>query len=245
MRHVTGAVLAVLLAVAVAAPAVADGRHQRPSDRVVLTLTAEEWVETETAQVRVAVDSAMSEDEAALARSRVMETLARLAADVDWHVTGFNRSRDATGLERWHLEAEARVPEPGLDGLYGRAKEASRPGEQVTVLAIDFTPTLADREKVIAGLRSEIYAQAKAELGRLNAVYPDRDYRVKMIDFTGVEHPPRPYRREAMMMEAPAAEMAATAAPAPIGVAQRVQLRATVVLAVPGPKQEGREKEED
>ncbi len=244
MRHAAATVLAVIIAIAVAAPAVADGRYHRASDRVVLTLTAEDWVETETARVRVAVDSAISADEVALARGRIMETFARLAPEADWHVTVFNRSRDATGLERWHLEAEARVPEPGLDGLYERAKEASRPGEQVRVLSIDFTPTLADRERVLAGLRSQIYAQAKEELGRLNAVYADRAYRVKAIDFTGLERRPvRPYRREAMMMEQPMAEIAATAAPAPIGVAQRVQVRATVVLAAARPKKDKAKKD--
>lgn len=238
MRHLVSTVFLAFLAFAATAPAFAGDRYHRPSDRVVLTLTAEDWVETETARVRVAVDSAMSAGEIARARGRILATLSGLAPDVDWHVTRFARSRDKAGLERWHLEAEARVPEPGLAGLHERAEEASRPGEQVRVLAIDFTPTMAERERVLAALRTSIYAQAKEELRRLNAVYGDRAFRVKTIDFMGLARPMPVHRREAMMeplmMEKATAEMAA-AAPAPMGVAQRLQLRATVVLAAVPP----------
>jgi hypothetical protein len=244
MRYALSALFVslALLGLVCAEPAAAD--EPLPPDSVVLTLAAEDWVDTATARVRVAVDSAMEADAVAAARGRIKATLAKLLPEADWHITEFRRDRDASGLERWHLEAEARVPETALDGLYDRAMAASRPGEQVSVAGIDFVPTLAEREKTFAGLRATVYGEVKDELGRLNATYKDRSFRVRTIDFTGQAVPaPRPYAR-AMAAEAPPVGAAPSEA-APIGVAEKVHVTATVVLAAepPGRDKDARDKD--
>ncbi|MGB8276189.1 MAG: hypothetical protein WCF16_13070 [Alphaproteobacteria bacterium] len=205
-----------------------------PPDSVALTLSAEDWVETDTALVRLAVDSAMEADAVAAARGRIKAALAALVPGAEWHITDFNRDRDASGLERWHLVAEARVPEAALDGLYDRAKKASRPGEQMTVIGIDFVPTVAEREKVLAGLRATLYGRVKDELARLNGVYSDRSFRVRAIDFGGLVRPlpmeTKAYARGVVSESAPASSAA------PIGVAEKVQVTANVILAADPPK---------
>lgn len=226
-----------LLALLLAAPLAARADEARlPPDQVTLSLSTEGWVEAAKARVRIAVDSAKTGDEAANLRSELKASLAKLLPDAEWHVTGFDRSRDQTGLERWHLEAETRVPEAALDGLYDRAKAQSRPGEQVSVAAIDFTPELAEREAVMANLRAKIYAQAKEELSRLSSVYPDRSFRLRDVNFI---QGPMPMAAAPMTKMARAAA-APEAAPASIGVAEHVELTANVVLAaeLPKPKNE-------
>lgn len=225
---------ALFLALLISAPAAAFADEQKlPPDSVTLGLSAEGWVEAAKARVRIAVDSAKTGAEAGNLRADLKATLAKLLPDAEWHVTDFDRSRDQTGLERWHLEAETRVPETALDGLYDRAKAESRPGEQVSVASIDFAPELAEREAVMANLRAKIYAAAKEELGRLAAVYPDRSFRLREVNFVQGPGP--------VPMAAPMAKMARAGAaeepgPAAFGIAEHVEVSANVVLAAEPPK---------
>ncbi len=211
-----------------AAPAAAQVLPPEP-DRVVLTLTAEDWVQTTTARLVVSVDAALTTRELPEVRARINDVL-REIADVDWRITRFDRREDASGLVRWRIDAESRVPEPGLAGVHDRAKRQSRPGRKVRVVNIDFSPALAEREAVVADLRAEIYRQARAERDRLNEIFPDRGYRVRLVDFTGRAAQPR----RAKVAEA-MAEQRLMAAPAPVAVSRKVVLSATVVLAAPAP----------
>ena len=227
---------AILAAIISAAPALADDHPLLPPDTVQLSLSAEGWVEAGAARVRIAVDSALAGGEIGDLRAKLKDTLAKLVPNADWHITALDRSRDQAGLERWHLEAEARAPETALDGLYDRAKSASKPGEQVTVSDIDFTPSMAEREAVMADLRAKIYAAAKGELAKLASVYPDRNYRLRVLDF-GPQGPMpmmKLARPPAPGMMASAVESASS--PSPIGVAEHVELSANIVLAAEPPK---------
>jgi predicted secreted protein len=238
MKPTVPLLLSVFLALAPAAAA-AD-QLPLPPDSVNLSLSAEGWVEAAKARLVVAIDSARPAAEAGELRSGVHDSLAKLVPNADWHVTAFDRSRDQTGLERWHMEAEARVPETALDGLYDRAKAQSKPGEQVSVVSIDFTPELAELETVIAELRAKIYEKAKDEIARLAGLYPDRTYRMREISF-GREGGPAPVPMTMMKTARAAAPAAEAGAPAdsgyaPLGVAEHVELNASVVLAAEIPK---------
>ena len=228
---ILSAILAAMISVV---PAFADDRPPLPPDTVQLSLSAEGWVEAGAARVRIAVDSALSGGEICDLRAKLKDTLAKLVPNADWHITALDRARDQAGLERWHLEAEARAPETALDGLYDRAKSVSKPGEQVTVSDIDFTPSMAEREAVMADLRAKIYAAAKDELAKLGSVYPDRNYRLRMLDFGPQGPMPTMKLARAPGMMASTAESAPS--PSPIGVAEHVELSANVVLAAEPPK---------
>lgn len=240
---------ALLLSVPLAAQAQSAGRHGPADDEIVLRLEAEGWVETQTAKLIVAIDMALQGGEMADARAQVNETLGGLVADVDWRTTRFSRQMDSAGLERWQVVAEARVPEAKLAGVHDKAKGASKPGLSVRVADIDFTPTLAEHTAVESALRAELYRQTKEELARLADIFPDRDYRVRMIDFqsAGISAP-----RPAMMVRGMAAESAPAmmkdqAGGEGLSVSRRIVQSATVILgtAAPAPERRGSPKRED
>lgn len=217
--------LAVLPAL-LAAPALAE--PYPIMDQVVLSLSAEEWVESDTARVTIAIDAAQPGSDATGVREEMMAALDRLAPDADWRFVRFDRGRDESGLERWSATAEARLPETALGGLEGRADEASRPGLQLRVAATDFAPTLAEREAVKAQLRAEIYARAGEELSRLNQAFPDRDYRVATIDFVNPPYMPMMEHQGDMMARAAPAPMMAESAG--FSVSEKLTLNAQVIL---------------
>lgn len=229
---------AMLALAAWIAPARAEDAPPR-DDEVVLQLATEGWVETETARVDVAIDAALDASDLAAARDQVMDMLKRLAPDGTWRVLRFDRRRDPAGLERWRVEASARLPEAALTGLYDRAKAASAPGRQVRVQAIQFRPTLAEREAVLAELRAEIYRLARGELEALKAAYPERAFRISEIGFQadGGVPPPRLARTAARpeVMAMAQADAAPAGAGAPMAVAEKLRLSATVVLAAERP----------
>ncbi len=235
-----GMSLAALLAVIGLSALDAAAAQTRPiQDRVRVELEVEDWVKTESATVRVAVEAAFSAAEAASVRIKVLEALSRLVADVDWHITGYQQTRDQTGLQRWQVAAETRLNEALLGRLDDKARAISKPGMQVKVRQIDFTPTLAERQTAATALRQRIYALAREELERLRKAYPKRGFRVHAIDFVGRGIQPMPTVRggRPMTMQAEtSAAMPAMPADA-IAVKTKLVVRATVVLAATPPGQ--------
>ena len=209
----------------------------RPDDEITLTLHTEGFVETGTALVRIGFDTALEGTALSDMRDKLKQVLAGFANDADWRFTEFDRVVDPAGLERWRIAAEARLPEAALAGLADKAKAASRPGIQVRLAGIDFTPTVAEREAGYAKLRAEIYGEAEAELARLKSAMADRPYRIKRVNFQPEGQPPRPVPLPALRAEAqaqPADGKAAFAAdPA---VARHIALTAIVTLAAIAPQ---------
>ncbi|HET9149025.1 MAG TPA: hypothetical protein VFO61_00975 [Alphaproteobacteria bacterium] len=215
------------LAVACAAPSFAD---EQPPQGVVMTLSAEGWVETKAARVVAVADIALGAENRSTVRDRVLGAFKKVSPEAEWRISRLDRSQDSAGLERWQATAEARLPESALGGLDARARSASAPGLQVRVQSVDFVPTLAEREATLGTLRADIYARAKAEAERLAKVWPDRGYRVARIDFLGGGPLPRPIP----LAEAPArggAGQVKAAEFATFNVAQKLVLRAQITLA--------------
>ncbi|WP_339632864.1 SIMPL domain-containing protein [uncultured Sneathiella sp.] len=192
-------------------------RYHNQQDQVVLNLTTEGWVKTDTARVSVYVELVQQQEDAAELKNRIDSSLNALASDVDWRITSSRQQLDQTGLNRWYVSAEARIPEAKLAGLQDRAKETSSPGYKVTISDVDFTPSLEEFETLRADLRAQIYQQALDEVARLNKVMPGADYHVRNVDFVQIypmqtmDAVSRP-----MMMKSGAAE----SAPAPQGGAE-------------------------
>ncbi len=200
-------------------------------DQVILELKAESWVETQTALVRASVDAAFSGGQGGDIRAQVLEALKKTAPDADWHLTAVDQIPDPAGLERWRVAAETRLKDGALAGIRDRAQAASRAGLKVQIEQVEYTPTVAEREATLSKLREQIYRDAKAELGRLNGLYDDAKWRPQRIDFLpagSVAQTYAPRAAKAMMEAVP---------PSPdIGggvmeVAQKLTLRAVVVLA--------------
>jgi hypothetical protein len=206
-------------------------------DQVVLDLTAEDWVGTDTARVSIVADAAASGQgsDSGGQRDDLLKSVGALVPNADWRIVQFDRSTDQAGLERRRAVIEARLPESALGGLADKAKQASRPGLQLRIGAIEFTPTLAETETVRARLRAEIYGKAAAELKSLEQNFPDRSFRMGNIDFADapVQSFVRKTREAAMPM--------AMAAPAdgaeesPMNVSEKLVIRARVVLSAVAP----------
>lgn len=239
MRRIALLLAAVLAATGLSVPAAAAAEPRPIQDRVRVALEVEDWVETESATVHVAVDAAFGAAEAASVRTKVLEALGRLAADADWHITGYHQTRDQTGLQRWQVGAETRLKEDRLAGLHDQARKVSKPGLQVKVRNIDFTPTLAERQATAKALRQRIYGLAREELERLRQAYPKRGYRVHAIDFVGRGIEPMRAARAGrpMTMQAEASSAMSAMPAGAIAVKTKLVVRATVVLAATPPGQ--------
>lgn len=211
----------------------------RAEDDIALQLTAEGFVETATANVTVQFDTAQDAVALADARARLKQILQTLVPHSDWRFTRMDRSLDPAGLERWRVTAEARLAEKDLAGLADKAKQASKPGVQVKIAAIDFTPTQAEREAVAAQLRSKLYTLAQEEAKRLQQAFPGRPYRVKAMSFQTLDSAPVPTPRPMAMAArsgiSPEMAVGADATDTAPTVARRMEVQGQVILSAPSP----------
>ena len=227
------ALLASLLALFLFMP-LAYADDIKPDDSVVINLAAEDWITTKTARVVVGVEAAVTAQTTGTARADMQKAVNDLAKG-DWRLTSFNRNQDQTGLERWSAQYEARLPETQLGGLNDAAKKGSKPGMQLTVFTIDFSPTLEERETTQNTLRTQIYKMANDQLAALNTALPGRNYRIAMIEF-GSAGMPMPYAEPMALkrgMVAAAAPMMADAAGSEPAMerAEKATITARVVFA--------------
>jgi hypothetical protein len=156
------------------------------NDTVSLSLALEDWVETQSARTELAIDASLPGSDAGKVRNNMLEAVKSLAQGVEWRFTTFDRSQDASGLEHWHAVMEARLPEAKLGGLSDRAKQASKPGLQINVQDVDFTPTLEETQAARFKLRGETYKKINEALTQLNQAEPDRKFRISNVDFGGL-----------------------------------------------------------
>lgn len=223
--------LALLTASAIALPAAAQPVMPiQQRDEIVLNLSAEGWVETKTARVVAVADVAIAAETRSAVRNRMIDALKKLSPEADWRISQFTRNQDPAGLERWRVTAEARLPEAALGGLDERAKQQSQPGLQLRIQAIQFTPTLEEREATLADLRDQIYEQAKAEADRVAKLWPERNFRVARIEIGGPVSRPMPRMAQEFNSVQAAAPADAGGGDA-VSVAQKLTLQATVTLS--------------
>ena len=203
------------------------------NDTVSMSLLTEDWVQTQTARTEMAVDASLPGSDAGKVRGDILTSVRSLAQGADWRFTVFDRNQDASGLEHWHAVVEARLPETQLGGLSDRAKQASKPGLQIKVQSVDFSPTLAEIEATRAKLRSDMYKKVNEALAQLNQSEPDRKYRIMHIDFNGlVTAPPLQKMARTMAAPMPDAEMSSD-----VAVSEKAQLRANVTFAAIAPRE--------
>ncbi len=202
------------------------------SDTVTLPLTLEDWVQTDTARTELAVDASLPGSDAGKVRADILGAVKSLAQGADWRFTAFDRNQDASGLEHWHAVIEARMAEAQLGGLSDRAKQASKPGLQIKVQTVDFSPTLAEVETAKAKLRAEMYKKVNEALAQLNQAEPDRKYRIMRIDFNGpIATPGAPKMMRAMAAPMPEQDEGG------ISLSEKAQLRANVTFAATAPRE--------
>ncbi len=227
--------LAILLSVCAFSFSARADNGLPPPDQIVLTVTEEAWVETETARVIMQVKSLITDANAGDVAANPLAILDKVALG-HWRMTSSHRRQTDTGFEELVVVAEARLAKNLLAGLYDRAKDASEKGRLVRVAQIDFTPSLREREMTATKLRQAVYARAAAEAKAVTAQFPEQGFRVHQVQFQGG---PRPMvmaaqsRGKVRTMRAEAAEADAGSGQQ---VSERMVLSATVVIAAPGQK---------
>lgn len=218
-------------------PFAASADEYKPDDSISLSLSAEGWVTTKTARVLVNVNAAVSGDNAGTTRDSMIKTVNALGGG-EWRLISFNRNQSNNGLENWFAQFENRLPEADLNGLHDKVKKASKPGMQLDVGGIEFTPTLAENQATEATLRKTILEQANAELKSIQATFPERGYRVSTISFNGASPIAVPFAPRMMAMKAMGAPGdAAVSSEGTSGVetSQKMVLTAQVTYAAVAP----------
>jgi len=228
MKIIHGGLLMCMLSTAfMPAWAGQDQEAKVKLDHVKFQLSAKDWVTTTTAKVSVSVNATLNETSLVEARNKIMTNLSKIA-EGQWHITTFNRSQDSSGLQKLYVNAQARVPEQSLTKINVLAKSVSQPGATYRIQDIDFTPQLAEVEKVKVKVRALIYQQAQAEIDRLNKQYPDQKYSLHDMIFLGPNINRMLPQARAKRMNTMV--MAAESAPS-IAVSNQVKLTALVDVA--------------
>ena len=227
---------AVLLMMTSVASASEVYRHAAPQDKVVFSLQKEGWVTTKSAKVVVNFDIVQQQETPSELKEQVMASLKSLASEAQWQITSSVERKDSSGLNRWFVSAEARVGEKFVSGLSDRAEKTGRKGFKVRIGRVDFSPSLDEKEQGLGQLRALVYKSALEEVNRLNAVIPDRAYRVFKVEFGGLSGHPRATPQ--LMRSSVKAEMAMNsdsgsggAATTEIAVSRRQSIFATVTLS--------------
>ncbi len=212
---------------------------QQPiDDEVVLQLSAEGWVQAKAATLRLTVEAALAEDQAASLRGRLDETLRAVATGAPWRILGVDRRADSTGLTIWRVRAEAKVDDATAARAAGLVTPLSKPGFAVRLAGIDYSPDLAEMQGLESELRRQIYAAANEELQRLRVSQPGRSFRLRRVEFQpGAMPAPMPKLMRAEAMAAAPAADAAMPEPAPLAVSRHLVVTATVVLGALPPEQ--------
>ncbi len=203
-------------------------------DRIVLTVTEEAWVETKTARVVAEIKTLITDKTAGASAAEPMAILDKVGLG-HWYITGSHRQQTDTGFEQLLIVAEARLAQTTLPGIYERAESATEKGRTVRILAVDFSPSLQEREATAAQLRQTIYARAAAEAKAVAEQFPEQGFRVHQVHFQDGANIPRPMPAvKSRMLSADASEEQMPA-PAPgQQVSERMTLSASVVIAAPG-----------
>lgn len=206
-------------------------RQGPADDEVTLELSVEDWVETDTATVRVAADLAVEAGRFGAARQDLVTTLQGFGTGAEWRIVDFGKLGDDAGFERWRLVAEARLPEAALAELAGKATAATKPGRALSVASIEYTPTLEERETVIDRLRVRVYDRVAREIAALNGAFGDRGFRIRTIDFTSGFRPQPRMMTMARAEGVPAGAAKSADAGGGLAGAEKATLTARVTLA--------------
>ena len=212
----------------------------RSLDKVCFQLTDRTWVKVKTAKVIVNIYMAADNKGLETVHARMMSALSDLSASKgedaasNWQITSFSRSQDSSGLEQINAVAEKRLPLEQLANLRETARKLSKPGMKFDLSNIEYTPSFEAMQQAKSDLREKVYEQVKAEIGRLNAVYPDAHYSVHKIMFFDSRPPMMTFEARRMMGAANAMVMAkmsdSLSAPSmPVG--NQVYVYANVTLA--------------
>ena len=205
-------------------------------DSVVVQLSAEKSIPSDTVRVSVGIVMSVTAAEAGDVRSTITTKLKDMLA-AEWSLTSLNRTTDDSGREQVKAAAVARVPENQAAGFAHKAKSASTEGFQVRPGEVDYSPPKNVVAEAKVELRKKLYEMAQEETAliqqTLGSDQADRQWRVAEVAFS--DAPAVPVNN---MLRGKGLEATSYAAAAPmggageeVGLTQKVSLFASVTIA--------------
>src|SRR3546814_3763442 len=79
-------------------------------EEIRLSLTAEDWVATETADVDLVAELTLVGQDPAAVRREVTAAFRKIE-EAPWRIVSFGRATDAAGAERWTIRSEGHTSE--------------------------------------------------------------------------------------------------------------------------------------
>lgn len=234
-RWLSAVIFSVMPVVMLASPSAVQLVTDYPKYAIIhFQLEAEQWVSTSTANVVVAVDASINQNQVSTIQQSINAGLQSIAK-ADWQIIDMQRNQDSSGLENIHVQAQARIATAAVAGVRTQADNLSKPGIKYTIVDTQFTPTQADLDAAKAKLRQNIYQQIATELKTVNDTYGDERYQVYQVQLQDGNNP-QPLADNMMMARANVNTVAMVAAPqaAPNpAVDQKLTMNADVRLAAP------------
>ena len=194
-------------------------------DTISFQLSAERWVETQSAMLRMTVHATLAHSDIVRVRNNIMEKLQHIAKG-QWHVTNFTRSQDSSGLETLTVKAEARVNPSVLTDVYQLADKSSKPGESYQVTSIEFKPSLAEINTQKNKLRHNLYQQINNEIQLINKQYKNQQYSLYQLVLTDGNQAPDTVKNSRQINL-----MAVSVNAPPLSVQNKLSMQAYVTIA--------------
>lgn len=207
--------------------------HPRmPINKIVYTISAEQWVVSEKAKVTVNINANLQQQAVDQLQNQVMDNLKKLSSDAEWRIIEYSRNQDQSDLERVNMSAEARLPQSALNNIRQKAKDLSKPGVKYTIDRIEYSPSAVDVEKVRDQLRQQIYQRTQEELTHVNKIYANSNFSIHKIKFFyGDINPQQFMSKEMGSANIVARSFAMAPAPASMTVSQKEKMTVLVIFA--------------
>ncbi len=227
MKHkslVMGLLVLMFITQSVLAKSTKGYRHRTGLNTVMVNMSEEQWVKTDTAKLTVSINATLNNKNLASFRAMLLKDLNTIA-NGSWHMTEFNRSQDSSGLAKLFAKASIRLKQNALTNVYQKARAISKAGLQYRISNIDFTPSFSEMNAARSQLRESIYKKITLEIEHLNATYPKQAFTLHKIVFS--EAGPLPMTNAAQpLMLARSAKMAPSSE-----TSYQLTLHALVIMA--------------
>lgn len=193
-----------------------------------LELATDKDVTNDTVKLVATVNASVQPAQRDADLRKEVHTALREIVQADWNIGQITRFADASGLESVALQASLRVPETENYSLDRRARNASRPGLQVTRLIGDTSLPLYMIRAAQRDMRDVLVVEAAKEAERLSTV-TGLKMGVRSIVFS-TDNPARSNPHKAMNAYAAASTMVGGASEESFGRTEKLFLLAHVII---------------
>lgn len=164
------------------------GMAQRLQDTIKFIVTEEGAVVTKTIRVTATLTGIVTPEKTEeLLTSDIRSVVQRFITNVDWQFSNTTRRGHPSGYEEFSVTATVRAPIAEHYALDQRAKDASPDaGLRISNIQVDTNPPQGDIQAAEQKLRLKVMKTAQDEAKAFSEA-TKRDYRVGVIDYTGMQ----------------------------------------------------------